>query len=108
MNTHDTQTTWTTKAEREAIARETGLNSRKLRLSLLVTSAQIHRDIAPAIAELREIEDFIGSGHSLVGWLKESRTPVALPAWARLQAPALPANQPMPKDVCLAPLFRVV
>ncbi len=94
---------WTSKAERAAIALETGLQPRKLRVALLLLAEQTRRDCAPAIAKLQEIDNFIASGKSLVGWLKEKTTLAELPAWARLQAPPLPVGLPMPPNKCLAP-----
>lgn len=99
----ENQTKWTSKTEREEIARETGLQPRKLRIELLTLRSQIHQEIAPAIEQSRAIDDFIASGKSLVGWLKEKTTSVTLPVWARLQAPALPIGLPMPPDKCFNP-----
>ena len=102
---------WTTKQERAAIALETGLQPRKLRLQLLTLAESIRREVAPTLDAMREwdekIESFIHSGRSLVDYVSEKRALPALPAWARLQAPPLPVGLPMPPNVCTNPAFNV-
>ena len=102
----DTETKWTNKAERAQIARETGYNARQHRITLLALRASIVCDCAPALNALREWDDFIASGRSLIDLCKEKKdTP--LPAWARLTPPPLPVGLPMPPNVCQAPAFNV-
>ena len=80
---------------------------RVIRLPLLLLAESIRREVAPQLEQAREIDSFIASGKSLVGWLKEKATPAKLPAWARLQAPALPVGLRMPPNVCTNPAFNV-
>ncbi len=106
MNT-TIETKWTSKAERQAIAREVGLNPRQLRINMLAILQAIKRDCRPQLDAINDRADFIASGQSLLGWIKESRTAATLPAWARLQAPPLPVGEHMPPNKCLAPAFVV-
>lgn len=71
---------------------------------VLAMREQVVKDCAPALQAAREIDLFINSGKSLVGWLKERATSPTLPAWARLQAPPLPVGLPMPPNICRNPV----
>ena len=71
---------------------------------VLAMREQVAKDCAPALQAAREIDLFINSGKSLVGWLKERATSPTLPAWARLQAPPLPVGLPMPPNICRNPV----
>jgi len=98
--------------ERKAARVALGLPCDKLgtlkvvRLPLLKLAASIHAEIAPAIATMRETEDFINSGKSLLGYLADKARDNKTVA-SKLVAPPLPIGLPMPANVCLNPAFTV-
>ena len=67
---------------------------------------KIREEVAPQIAELHDVRDFIASGKSLVRYLKEKSVPT-VQAWARLKAPPLPVGLKMPPNKCFSPAISL-
>ena len=73
---------------------------------LVMLASQIRDEVAPQIEALHDVRDFIASGKSLVGYLKE-KTISEVPAWAKLKAPPLPVGLKMPPNKCLSPAISL-
>ncbi len=95
--------------QRQAARIEAGLPANALATfpALVSLQSEIHAEVAPTLAAMRDVDDFIASGKSLVAWTKEKVTPAYLPAWARLQPEPLPLGLPMPPNTCFNPAFAV-
>lgn len=77
--------------------------ARAARSLVLAMRETIAKDVAPVLDGLRQVDNFINSGKSLIAYLQQTTSEPALAPF-KLAAPPLPVGLPMPPNVCRNPV----
>lgn len=101
MNKQDYKASMTLQRQQERIALGLPANKPATFPALAALYNEVKRDIAPTLGALRDWDEYINSGRTLLEVVTERRALPMLAAWMRLTPPPLPVGLPMPPNKVL-------